>query len=812
MFLKHILILICLSIFVSDSYSQWLLPYPRLQKYDYSEYYDSVLVSRLSMKYIEPEVELAAAWKFYVENFIMSNGLVKHLRMADDKKTVIGQNEAVSEGIGYGMLLAVICNDQTNFNKIFEAGNQYMWGGSSYSCWSWANGGCKQSGAATDADLDIALALVFADKLQEYGYWSAYNKSGVTYKSRAEQTIAGIKTRMTNGDVLLPGDTWGGDGFNNINPSYFSVAAMRVFNQYQTTHDFTGVINKCYSILQSTGNYNKGQAPDWCNTSGGQVGKSYGMSIEAIRVPWRVGLDALWFNDSKAIEYCKKTKNTLTKLGSEDVFSQMIEYKADGSPDMADPNRQADNFERIACWSTAVLGTRDKTYTKGVFIKEISYDITGGTTQPYFGPLTSDANFYYKQSLGMLGYATIFGMFGNILDDLKNLPKPDTVKVTTGLKPSSTSVNLPTTVTITATLEKATNWQVVIIGQTSNKSDTIRDSSAQISIPFEGIGWFTTETVKVTLSGGKIAKSTAPSELSTQFSITGVPEKRTIAAGSTITVCDLENGKPTTPWNGNWYVFADSQSTITPKTAATLITSNAGNPGYGAKLSFTSKSYAGCGVTFRSSGVIDLTNFESVLFDYKTEGSTDSIIFSLGTTNNDSSGTYMQKSFVSTSSWTTQTVLFTDLKAPKNSSSKLDLKVSEKLQWQVSGSKTGTVYLDNIKIKLKSGKQPGDDIYYLVSPVVRKLPLSRTDKVLFAIYQVNNGLIINAGNHLLPKLELYRLNGERVFTHRFNMNTRYTDNQIVPIPSGRLTPGQYVALLCDESGKSAMIARRFIWE
>ncbi|MBN1601919.1 MAG: hypothetical protein JW915_09930 [Chitinispirillaceae bacterium] len=812
MYFKTIIFFISLISFSLNSYGQWLLPYPQLKKYDYSEYYDSVLVSRLSMKYIDPKAELAAAWEFYVDNFIMSNGLVKHLRMADDKKTVIGQNEAVSEGIGYGMLLAVICNDQTNFNKIFEAGNQYMWKGQSYACWSWANGNCVQGGAATDADLDIALALVFADKLQEYGYWNSYNKNGVTYKSRAEQTIAGIKTKMCNGDVLLPGDTWGGDGFNNINPSYFSVAAMRVFNDYQSTHDFTAVINKCYSILQATRNYNKGQAPDWCNTSGGQVGKSYGMSIEAIRVPWRIGLDALWFDDSKAIAYCKNTKNTLTKLGSEDVFSQMIEYKADGTPDMTDPNRQADNFERIACWSTAVLGSKDKAFAKGVFIKEISYDITGGTAQPYFGTLNSDANFYYKQSLGMLGYATIFGLFGNVLDDLKNLPKPDTVKVTTSLKTSSTSVNLPATVTITAKLEKATNWQVVISGQTSNKSDTIRDSSAQISIPFDGIGWFTRETVKISLSGEKIAKSTASSMLSAQFSIASVPEKAVIAAGSTIKISDLENGKSTTPWNGAWYVFADSQSTTTPKTAATLATSNAGNPGYGVKLAFTSKKYAGCGVTFRNSGVVDLTNFESVIFDYKTEGSVDSISFALATTNNDSNGAYMQKSFAGSTSWTTQTILFTDLKAPKNSSSKLDLKVSEKLQWQVNGAKTGTIYLDNIKIKLKSGKQPSDDIYFLVSPVIQKFPLSRTDRALFAIYQSNNGLIINAGNHLLPRLEIYRLNGERVFTHRFNMNTRYTDNQIVPIPSGRLSAGQYVALLSDESGKSAMIARRFIWE
>ena len=163
----------------------------------------------------------------------MPNGLVRHLRM-DGNKQVIGQNEAVSEGIGYGMLLALINNDQNNFNKIFEGASSNMWRGSFYSCWSWANGGCVQGGAATDADLDIALALVFADKLQEKGLWNSYNKNGVTYKSRAMEMIKSIKETMVSGDLLLPGDSWGGDGFNNINPSYFSTAAMRVFNQYQT--------------------------------------------------------------------------------------------------------------------------------------------------------------------------------------------------------------------------------------------------------------------------------------------------------------------------------------------------------------------------------------------------------------------------------------------------------------------------------------------------------------------------------------------------------------------------------------------------
>jgi len=35
--------------------------------------------------------------------------------------------DAVSEGISYGMLLALYCNDQEYFDKVWDAGERYMW-------------------------------------------------------------------------------------------------------------------------------------------------------------------------------------------------------------------------------------------------------------------------------------------------------------------------------------------------------------------------------------------------------------------------------------------------------------------------------------------------------------------------------------------------------------------------------------------------------------------------------------------------------------------------------------------------------------
>jgi endo-1,4-beta-D-glucanase Y len=141
------------------------------------------------------------------------------------------------------MLISVLMNDQPTFNKIFEAANSQLWDGGKKS-YKWVLNG--SSGAATDADLDIGLALVFADELVKAKAWQTYSGS-VSYNARAMDVIRSIKNNMTKQNFLLPGDTWGDDGINNQNPSYFATAWLKIFNKYQSEVDFTAVIDNCYA-------------------------------------------------------------------------------------------------------------------------------------------------------------------------------------------------------------------------------------------------------------------------------------------------------------------------------------------------------------------------------------------------------------------------------------------------------------------------------------------------------------------------------------------------------------------------------------
>jgi endo-1,4-beta-D-glucanase Y len=408
---------------ISQAVSQtqpWNLPYVRPAEYDYSSKYATNFGTFVKGSPTFFPTRLNAAWTFWKQNFMMSNGLVMHKRWLNNQ--IIGTNEAVSEGQGYGMILAVLLNDQTTFNRIFEAANTNMWDGGKKSYkWSWPGG---SSGAASDADLDICLALVFADDLVKAKLWKTYSGS-VSYNARAMDIMRSIKQNMTTNNYLLPGDNWAGDGVNNLNPSYFATAWFKVFNAYQTEINWTPVIDNCYAVLAKTPRYGSGQAPDWCNMNGqqasqagGKTEQGLGMLSDGIRVPYRIGLDALWFKDTRAIAYCKNTMKTLTEYTSGTplaLAAQMAQYSKSG----VSITETRGSFDNMAMWMTAMLGSGDATFmAKGTDSQVLAHLM--GTSNSFLGDNgLQDDKFYYKQSIGMLGFAAIGGQFPNIQADAK---------------------------------------------------------------------------------------------------------------------------------------------------------------------------------------------------------------------------------------------------------------------------------------------------------------------------------------------------------------------------------------------------------
>lgn len=208
----------------------------------------------------------------------------------------------VSEGIGYGMLIAAFQKDYETFNRLWAynkgfrsyAGTQLM---------PWINYSFHynviDNSSATDADLDIATALILV-----------YLQTGVAdYLNDALLIATAIWDEEVNPStqLLYSGNTsmWTIDPAYNL--SYFSPVALRLFAKVDPNHDWTGVLNAEYAYMQQVQAAGTGVFPDWSDASGNAVKPAnnsnqawWTFDKESVRIPWRIAWDYYWFQDDRA--------------------------------------------------------------------------------------------------------------------------------------------------------------------------------------------------------------------------------------------------------------------------------------------------------------------------------------------------------------------------------------------------------------------------------------------------------------------------------------------------------------------------------
>jgi endo-1,4-beta-D-glucanase Y len=207
----------------------------------------------------------------------------------DGTKIIRPENggDTVSEGIGYGMLIGVFMNDQPMFDALWTFAKSKP-DGSGFMTWCIPSGqakSCSGSGSATDADEDMAYALLMASK-----QWS-----GGTYASDASTLIGNILSHEVDGsNVLKPGDNFG--GASEMDPSYLAPSYYRAFAAASGNSKWMDVLNESYTILaNASGQY--GLVPNWANSSGAGVtgtatdGSGPDFGYDACRTPFRIAMD-----------------------------------------------------------------------------------------------------------------------------------------------------------------------------------------------------------------------------------------------------------------------------------------------------------------------------------------------------------------------------------------------------------------------------------------------------------------------------------------------------------------------------------------
>lgn len=277
-------------------------------------------------------------WKNYKKEYIE----VGTTRTVDTQQG----NISTSEGVGYTMLRSVWVDDKETFDQSFKWANDNL-RRKDDSLYSWLFGK-KADGTygvmvdrggentASDADTDIALALIFA-----YRRWG--DESYFFAAKKIISDIWTIEVVSINNVPYLTADNLERESADRvvINPSYFSPAAYRIFAEYDPEHPWLLLVDSSYSLLtkitQDKLDTSTSAAipPDWITLSKktGMVIPNEGtnlstnFSYEALRLPWRVALDYLWFEKDESKIYLSrlgflagewKSKGTLASVYAHD--------------------------------------------------------------------------------------------------------------------------------------------------------------------------------------------------------------------------------------------------------------------------------------------------------------------------------------------------------------------------------------------------------------------------------------------------------------------------------------------------------------
>ncbi len=353
------------------------------------------------------------AWQAYQQRFIFcGEPCGNNLGLVFDP--AIGY-QATSESSGYGMLMAVMMNDQATFNVIYNATYTYLYK-SDTGLFHWRadnTGVITGEGSASDADIDIAAALVFASNRVERGDWNAFRTR--PYQATAARLIDSIYVHdVVDGRYLKPGDQFGGEGTEIINLSYFSPAWFVLFDEFQGTVRWQPIIEQGYQSLSASPGADIGLAPDWSRVDGqpadefcGQIGRDpfacdFQMRYDGIRVPWRQGVHCLWNQDQRACSWVQRGVSFLNTLPDPVANARFFDMQGNVTADYQDT-------VMVSMWMTAVQVDRDYQLL-AQFYNEFEWNPSVGEMPGYFGS-EADAEDYFQQSLGWFAAALQSGDF-----------------------------------------------------------------------------------------------------------------------------------------------------------------------------------------------------------------------------------------------------------------------------------------------------------------------------------------------------------------------------------------------------------------
>ena len=255
-----------------------------------------------------------------------------------------------TEGMSYGMMVAVQLNKKEVFDRLWRWAKKYMQhqGGPRVAYFAWSvkpeTGGHNSEGSASDGELYFITDLLFASNR-----WG--NDTGINYYAEARRILdamwskngIGGNTNVINVEqkkITFVPDT---SGYNWTDPSYFLPAFFEVWAEYaKDGHEqfYSDCADTARAFLHRACSSKTGLNADATEFSGElrhfrRFHSSF--RFDSWRVPMNIAMDYSWFAKDKEWQqdYCRRIQNFLFCQGIDTFVDQ---YNLDGThPDFILP-------------------------------------------------------------------------------------------------------------------------------------------------------------------------------------------------------------------------------------------------------------------------------------------------------------------------------------------------------------------------------------------------------------------------------------------------------------------------------------------
>jgi len=358
---------------------------------------------------------LARTWADYKARFIEGG------RTVDPRV----ERQTTAGGQAQALLRAVYMDDRQTFGTLWawtKANLQVAPDG--LLTWSWGTRvdgtpGILDSRGATDADQDTALALLFA--AQRWGISD--------YKLQARALLAGIwehETVVVDGRRVVVAGPWATTGGRTlVSPSYFEPHAYRVFAAADPQRPWNDLVDSSYDVLARIARTPElggaaGLVPNWITLDSrtGALGPATGLaphadefSYDAGRLPFRLTLDWLWFQDNRAREAIAALDLPHRELARTAAGSGLWlggAYRLDGTP--------ATNEESLTFYAGTLGGLlfSDRDLAFRVYGEKLLGAYRADSESAHWGDAADNPD---DQTWGWYATALLDGSLGNIWAD-----------------------------------------------------------------------------------------------------------------------------------------------------------------------------------------------------------------------------------------------------------------------------------------------------------------------------------------------------------------------------------------------------------